>query len=108
MDGYLYGASHNFNRGRWICLDWKTGEMKYAEKGVGKGSATCADGMFYTFNEGRAVGLVKVTPDGHEVISKFKTPEGPEGPTWAHPVVCGGRLYLRHGDQLYVHDVRAK
>ena len=31
VDGYLYGASHYFNKGKWICLDWKTGEMKYAE-----------------------------------------------------------------------------
>ena len=108
LDGYLYGAAHNFNRGKWICLDWKTGEMKYAEKGVGKGSATCAEGMLYTMSERRDVGLVKATPAGHEVISQFKLPSGGEGPTWAHPVVRGGRLYLRHGDFLYAYDVRDK
>ena len=26
----------------------------------------------------------------------------------AHPVVCGGRLYLRHGDVLFVYDVKAR
>ena len=39
--------------------------------------------------------------------AKFKIPEGGEGPTWAHPVVCGGRLYIRHADRLYAYDVRA-
>ncbi|MBN2476125.1 MAG: PQQ-binding-like beta-propeller repeat protein [Pirellulales bacterium] len=107
LDGYLYGASHKFNNGKWICLDWKTGAMKYAERGVGKGSLTCAEGMLYTMSEKRDVGLVKATPLGHEVISEFKTPAGPKGPTWAHPVVCGGRLYLRHDDNLYAYVVQA-
>lgn len=52
-------------------------------------------------------------PDGTGISSDTgllkKWPEqGPEGPTWAHPVVCGGRLYIRHGDNLYAYDVRGK
>ncbi|MHC4537787.1 MAG: hypothetical protein ACYS6K_27975 [Planctomycetota bacterium] len=30
------------------------------------------------------------------------------GPSWAHPVVTGGRLYLRYADNLYCFDVKAK
>ena len=106
LDGYLYGAGHNLNGGKWICLDWKTGKMMYAEKGVGKGSVTYADGMLYTMSEKGKVGLVKPTPDGHELAGEFQLPKGGEGPTWAHPVVCGGRLYIRHGDLLFAYDVR--
>ena len=105
-DGYLYGASHDFNNGKWVCLDWKSGAMKYADRGVGIGSATLADGMLYTLSEKRTVGLVEPAPDGHRLTGKFKIPSGPKGPTWAHPVVCGGRLYIRHGDFLYAYDVR--
>jgi len=106
VDGYLYGASHNFNRGKWICLDWKTGEKKYAERGVGKGSLTCAEGMLYLLSENRNVGMAKATPDGLKLVGQFRTPAGPEGPTWAHPVVCGGRLYIRHSDKLYAYSVK--
>jgi outer membrane protein assembly factor BamB len=106
LDGCIYGAAHEFHRGNWICLDWKTGKMLYNEKGVGKGSLTYADGMFYTLSEERAVGLVKATPNEHKVVSRFETPAGPEGPTWAHPVVCGGRLYLRHDNNLYAYNVK--
>ena len=108
VDGYLYGASLVKNRGRWICLEWKSGDMMYAEPGVGKGSLTYADGMLYTMNEHRTVGLVEATPRGHRVVSRFNIPAGGEGPTWAHPVVCGGRLYIRHGEFLYCYDVRAE
>lgn len=105
LDGYLYGAAF---RGSWTCLEWKTGKRMHAERGVGKGSLTFADGMLYTLSEQRDMGLVEATPKAHKVISRFKVPSGGEGPSWAHPVVCGGRLYVRHSDQLYAYDVRAK
>jgi len=107
LDGYLYGAAHSFHDSGWICLDWNTGEMMYAEKGVGKGSATCAEGMLYVLNEEGTVGLVKATPEGHDVISQFQLPDDSDAKTWAHPVVCGGRLYLRRGEYLYAYDVKA-
>jgi len=107
-NGYVYGASHSNNTAKWVCLDWKTGQLIYAERGVGQGALVFADGMLYTLSERRTVGLVEATPTGHVVVSQFKIPEGGEGPTWAHPVVCGGRLYIRHADHLYAYDVRTK
>jgi hypothetical protein len=79
----------------------------YAEPGVGKGSLTFADGMLYTFSErGGRVGLVPATPKSHQSVSEFQIPKLGRGPAWAHPVVCGGRLYLRHADFLYAYDIR--
>ena len=108
LNGYVYGNSHQSNNARWACLDWKTGKMSHAEKGVGPGSLVCVEGMLYTLSERRTMGLVKATPTGHVVVSQFKIPQGGEGPAWAHPVVCGGRLYLRHDDQLFAYDVQAQ
>ena len=107
LDGHLYGSAHQANSAKWICLEWLTGRRMYAERGVGKGSLTCADGMLYTMSENGRVGLVAASPRGHQVISEFRLPKGGEGPTWAHPVVCGRRLYLRHGDRLYAYGVGA-
>ena len=108
VDGYLYGASDRLNNGKWICLDWKTGEMKYAEKGVGKGSATYAEGMLYTLSESHHLGLVKATPDAHELICRFEIPPLGKSTSRGHPVVCGGRLYIRHNEYLYAYDIKAK
>ncbi|TWU34325.1 PQQ-binding-like beta-propeller repeat protein [Novipirellula artificiosorum] len=105
LDGYIYGADSSRN---WVCFDWKTGETKYTDRGVGKGSLTCADGLLYTLSEDRGrMGLVKPTPTGHELISEFTIPAGGKGKSWAHPVVCGGRLYVRHGDLLFAFNVQA-
>jgi outer membrane protein assembly factor BamB len=104
LDGFIYGSVHK-GRGSWACLDWRTGELKYAEKGVGMGSLTAADGLLVTLSEKNTVGLVKATPDGHEVISSFELPEQGKGASWAHPVVIGGRLYIRHSDYLYAYAV---
>ena len=107
LDGTLYGTSTFRNRNLWIGMDWQTGEKLFADKGVGKGSITYADGLLYTFSIDRLMGLVRPTPTGLDIISSFTIPEGGEGKSWPHPVVCGGRLYLRHSQFLYAYDIRA-
>ena len=102
---FIYGAGHNSGKGKWMCLSWNTGRIMWAAKGVGKGSITCADGMLYTMSETRNVGLVRPTPEKYELISEFEIPRGGKGKSWAHPVVCGGRLYIRHGNFLYAYNV---
>jgi len=106
LGGYLYGSSCAYNRNKWICLDWRSGKMLYAAAGVGKGSLTVADGMLYILGERGTMGLVTPSPQAHAVVSRFEPPGKGKGPWWAHPVVCGGRLYVRHGDLLYAYDVR--
>lgn len=63
-----------------------------------KGSLTCASGMLYARSINRLMGLVRPTPTEFKVVSSFEIPEGGRRKSWAHPVVCNGRLYLRHGE----------
>ena len=105
IDGFLYGTSYAYKAGTFMCVDWKTGETKYENKSVGKGSLTWAEGLLYFFSEQGDVLLIRPNPEKYEVISRFSVPEGGEGPTWAHPVICGKRLYLRHGTFLYCYDI---
>jgi len=101
--GCIYG-NHN---GGWSCLDLKTGKLMWNEKAVGKGSLCFADGMLYLFGErgGRAA-LATCSPEGLEVKGTVQV-DG-DGPSWAHPVVIGGRLYLRYDTNLYCFNVAAK
>ena len=44
-----------------------------------------------------------------DLISTFKLPKRPgmDGPGWPHPVIAGGKLYLRHRDVLFCYDLKA-
>jgi hypothetical protein len=64
--------------------------------------------MLYLYDVKGNVKLIKASPEKFEATGEFKAPKGGEGPYWAHPVVCGGRLYLRHADKLFVYDIRKK
>ena len=108
----LYGSSairNSLGRGLsqvLVCLDWKTGRIKYMDRCVGKVSLTYADGMLYALSIDGVMGLVQHTPIGHRLVNYFKIPKGGKGKSWAHPVVCGGRLYIRHGEFLYAYRLR--
>lgn len=114
-DGYLYGSTWEGNaQGNWVCLDFLTGKVMYdtpwKPKGARplKGSLIHADGMLYCYEEKHGfVGLVPATPKEFRVVSAFRVVKG-AGPHWAHPVVTGGRLYIRHGDVLTAYDLRAR
>lgn len=106
LNGHLYGSSCSFNRNKWICLNWRSGKTQYVAGGVGKGSLTVADGMLFILGERGSMGLVLPSPKAHTVVSRFELPKGGKGLWWAHPVVCDGRLYVRHGEFLYAYEVR--
>jgi len=108
VHGYLYGSCYRANNAKWVCLEWKTGKMIYAERGVGRGSLTYADGMLYTYGQNGTMGLVRASPNTPQPLCSFRLPAQGQGPYWAHPVVCGRRLYLRHGEFLYCYDVQAR
>ncbi|MFV2065694.1 MAG: PQQ-binding-like beta-propeller repeat protein, partial [Pirellulales bacterium] len=100
-DGHIYGNNGN----GWACLELATGKQLWQERGVGKGSLCYADGMLYLFGErGGKVGLATCTPEGLEMRGSFSV-QG-DGPSWAHPVVIGGRLFIRYDTNLYCYNVR--
>ena len=104
LDGYLYGAGHEAKG--WFCLDFMTGRQVW--NAPGKGSLTWAEGMLYCLEERGTMKLVEATPEAYRLVSSFEVPRGGGGLHWAHPVVCDGRLYVRHADKLFVYDIRAK
>jgi outer membrane protein assembly factor BamB len=105
-DGYLYGSSNE--KPAWFCLDFLTGEEKYRDKSIGQGSLMYADGMIYCLGERGTMLLVPCTPKEFKPTGRFDVPKGGTGLYWSHPVVCNGRLYLRHDDKLFVYNIAKK
>ena len=110
VDGRLYGSNMaNNNGGKWMCVDWETGKTIYETPwgNLGKGTVIYADGMLYLYEEKRGTfGLLK-PGDSFDVVSSFQVNFGSKE-HWAHPVICDGMLYVRHGDVLAAFDIKAK
>jgi outer membrane protein assembly factor BamB len=103
VDGFLYG----FNNSILTCLEFETGKVMWRDRSVGKGSVAYADGHLYVLSEDNVVGLVEASPKGYREKGRFTIAD--QGwPSWAHPVVSGGRLYVRNQNVLASYDVRAK
>lgn len=108
---YLYGYS---NKGGWTCEEWKTGNVKWAEKKkLGKGALTSAEGKLYLLDEKTGtVVLIDASPNGWNEHGRFilepkTTQRSPKGGIWTHPVISNGKLYLRDQEYLYCYDIKA-
>ncbi len=104
----LFGSGCRSGGKQFYCVDFFTGRLikELKAKELVKVGITCADGMLYCLNHQGTMSLIKVTPDGFEVVSQFSLGRRPPNTYLAHPVVCGGRLYIRHACHLSVYDVR--
>jgi outer membrane protein assembly factor BamB len=102
VGGVLYG----FSNAILTALDFASGRMLWRHRSVGKGALTYADGRLYILSENNVVGLAEVTASGYRELGRFEIAD--QGlPSWAHPVVSSGRLYIRNQNTLMAYDVAA-
>jgi outer membrane protein assembly factor BamB len=107
---HIYGYSDGEG---WVCQDLRTGQNVWEEKHkLGKGSLTCADGRLYCYSEDNGtVVLLEATPAAWKEAGRFQIPQQTKQPRksgkiWTHPVVAGGRLYLRDQDLIFCFAVK--
>jgi outer membrane protein assembly factor BamB len=103
VDGYLYG----YNDLILTCIEFATGTLMWRDRSVGKGSVTYADGHLYVQSENNLVGLAEATSTGYREKGRFEIPDKGQ-PSWAHPVISDGRLYVRNQDTLLVYDIKTQ
>ncbi|HYP12865.1 MAG TPA: PQQ-binding-like beta-propeller repeat protein [Bryobacteraceae bacterium] len=101
-NGFLYG----FSNAILTCMEFNTGKVRWRDRSVGKGSLTYADGNLYLLGENNVVGLAALSPDAYVEKGRFNI-EDQGRPSWAHPVVAGGKLYIRNQGLLNCYDIRA-
>lgn len=102
VDGHIYGS----NNATLICLEFLTGKVKWKNRSVGKGSLAYADGHLYLRSEQGPIALIEANPEKYVEKGRFEQPERSDEKAWSHPVVAGGRLYLRDMDVLLCYDLR--
>ena len=98
-EGYLYG----FDESELKCLDFQTGEEKWSQKGLGKGSLMFADNKLIIMGDKGDLVIAEASPEGFKEISRAKVLSGL---CWTVPVLSGGKLYCRnHPGDLVCLDV---
>ena len=106
VDGKLYGTSCRLGGQSFYCVDYLTGKTIKSDSTLGKVGITCADGMIYALNHRGTMSLIEINNDGYDLVSRFELKRRPTNTYLAHPVVCGGRLYVRGDSDLCVYDIR--
>lgn len=104
---YVYGDSDD--QGIPFCADLMTGEVKWKARGSGRNSAcvVAADGhVYFRYADGKMT-LVKASPEAMEEVGSFEVPGSGDRPSWSHPVIVDGKLYLREGDAILCYELRA-
>ena len=99
-EGHLYG----FFGSVLACVDFETGETVWRDRSVGKGSLVLAEGKLFLLGERHLAGLAEATPEGYAELGRFDVDDRGR-PSWAHPVVSNGVLYIRNWDELLAYDV---
>ncbi|HEY7120449.1 MAG TPA: PQQ-binding-like beta-propeller repeat protein [Tepidisphaeraceae bacterium] len=106
-DGYLYANS----AGSLVCVHWADGSLKWKATdpklrlGIGGSLIRSGDKLLLMSERGK-LSLARATADGVQLIGQGQVVEGKE--VWATPVLYGGRLYAKGGQELVCVDLTGR
>jgi outer membrane protein assembly factor BamB len=92
-EGVLYG----FDNAIFKAVDAETGRQLWRARGFGKGSLISAHGNLIVLSDDGELALVR--PDREQLVVIHRA-KALDGLTWTPPTVSGGRLYVRHQDEM--------
>ena len=104
--GHVYGFDGQVGgRGNLTCIDLETGQVKWAQSGLGTGSLMLAGDKLVVLGEKGKLAIVEAAPDAYKELASA---EVLTGKCWTVPVLADGRIYARNaaGDMVCV-DVRS-
>ncbi|HEY1189417.1 MAG TPA: PQQ-binding-like beta-propeller repeat protein [Gemmata sp.] len=112
---YIY-FGHDQNQGNPVCVELKTGQIKWGPEkppagGQGSAAVLAADGRLYFRYQNGVMVLMEPSPEELKVVSSFKLPAADQRSypqSWPHPVIANGKLLIRDQTVLYCYDIKAK
>ncbi|HUS72188.1 MAG TPA: PQQ-binding-like beta-propeller repeat protein [Sedimentisphaerales bacterium] len=102
--GYIYGVDETTVK----CLDFKTGQEQWSQKGFGKGSLMLSDEKLIILSDKGKLAIAEASPTGFRQLSSAQIL--PNKKCWTVPVLANGRIYARNNPdgRLVCLDVRGK
>jgi len=105
LDGYLYGIDDNTPNGQLRCLDAKSGEVKWTQKGMFE-SMSIAGGRILLLDKKGLLVIAEASPKEYKELAKTAVLNS-KARNWTAPVLANGLVYCRNGDgDLVCIDLR--
>lgn len=116
-DGHLYGSSgRHAGDAVLVCADWRSGEIRWSEPGLGRASTALVDGHLIVLGEFGELVLARATPEKYDEVSRVRlvdpaaAGQGRDAsllvaPCWAAPIVARGYLFVRGQGRVVCLDL---
>ena len=102
VNGHLYGLGTGGNKTEFICVDFKTGEVKWSQPGFSDYAAVIATGdKLLVQDMAGTLMLLKASPEKFEELGRMQVC----GNTWSHPAIADGKIYQRDKKQLFALEI---
>lgn len=99
---YFQGAIYGFDNGTLRCIDATSGELRWAHRGLGKGSLIVADDLLIILGDQGVLAIAEAAAEGYRELSRLQVMEGP---SWTAPSLAQGRLFLRNHKEMVCLDL---
>jgi outer membrane protein assembly factor BamB len=100
------------NQGGPTCVEFETGKVLWGGPAKAptdcKGSAAVlyADGLLYFRYQNHKLALIRPNPEKLDVVGVYDLPEyDTKVPSWPHPVIANGKLFIRYADRMYCYNL---
>lgn len=90
----IKGSLYGFDEKTLKCMDFATGRVRWAQRGLGKGSLMSADGKLIIMSEDGRLVIAEVSPTSFKQIASKEIFTG-KTRCWTTPILSGGRIYCR-------------
>jgi outer membrane protein assembly factor BamB len=103
-DHLYFGAE---DRNVLMCVELTSGQTAWRQRGPGRDSVAVTatpEQIFFRFADG-TMAMVAADPGEYRLLGQFTIPGSGDRPSWAHPSLANGRLYLREGDTILCYDL---
>jgi len=105
LNGWIFGIDDNTPNGQLKCLDAKTGEVKWAQKGMFESMSVAGERILALDKKGFLV-VAEASPKEYKEIARTPVLNS-KARNWTAPVLANGLLYCRNSDgDLVCIDVR--
>jgi outer membrane protein assembly factor BamB len=96
---YLYGINGRQDQGNGslVCVEWKTGAVKWSQKKFGVAHLIAVDGGVVALTEAGEVVRFEASEKEYKEVARAKAADGL---TRAAPALADGRLYLRNKERV--------